>query len=119
MSDALDVTRRILTRLAANARNTGGTFAVMFLPYEMDLDDDRDYREQSDRLVDALQQWGAREDYPVLDLRDVLRAAGSEDLFLDTMHFSPKGHQVVARAARDWLIASRLVPVSTEATDGH
>jgi len=112
MSRALEVTRLILARFAVDSAQTGKRLAVMFLPYEMDLVEDQEYREQSDRLVKALREWGGRENYPVLDLRDILRAAPSRDLFLDTMHFSAAGHRIVARATREWLIASGLVPRS-------
>ncbi len=114
MPRALEVTRLILKRLAGDTRKSGGTFAVMFLPYRMDLGDDPEYQAQASRVVDALQSWGASEGYSVLDLRTALRTASSGKAFLDAMHFSPEGHHVVARAARDWLIGSGLVPASTE-----
>ena len=115
MPRALEVTRLILKRLAADARNAGGGFAVMFLPYRMDLGQNPEYHAQAAGVVEALQKWGASEGYAVLDLRAALRSASSTDAFLDAMHFSPEGHRVVARAARDWLIGSGLVPASTEA----
>ncbi len=115
MPEALEVTRRILARLAADARESGGRFAVMFLPYAMDLGEDVEYQQQAGRLVEALQTWGEREGYPVLDLRDILRSAASKDLFLDAMHFNADGHRLVARATDDWLIGAGLMPALTEA----
>jgi GDSL-like Lipase/Acylhydrolase family len=114
ISGALEVTRLILARLAADARDSGGRFAVMFLPYAMDLGEDPEYRQQAGRFVAALETWGKQEGYPVLDLRDTLRSAASRDLFLDAMHFNADGHQLVARATGAWLTAAGLVPALTE-----
>jgi hypothetical protein len=107
---ALDVTRLMLKRLASDARTAGGRFAVMFLPYRMDFGGDTEYQAQADRVVVALKSWAASDGYPVLDLRDALRTGAKTGAFLDAMHFSPEGHRVAAGAARDWLIASGLVP---------
>jgi hypothetical protein len=107
---ALDVTRLMLKRLASDARTAGGRFAVMFLPYRMDFGGDTEYQAQADRVVVALKSWAASDGYPVLDLRDPLRTGAKTGAFLDAMHFSPEGHRVAAGAARDWLIASGLVP---------
>jgi GDSL-like Lipase/Acylhydrolase family len=114
MPRALEVTRLVLKRLAVDARQAGGRFAVMFLPYRMDLGDDKEYRAQSGKLADALQEWGVRESYAVLDLRDVMRKSCSTDCFLDAMHFSNAGHRLVAGATRDWLMRSDLLRVTTD-----
>jgi hypothetical protein len=107
---ALEVTRLILKRFAAEARSAGGAFAVMFLPYRMDFGDNREYHAQAGQVVDALKKWGEAEGYPVLDLREPLRSTSGSGAFLDAMHFSPQGHRLASRAARDWLVGNGLVP---------
>jgi hypothetical protein len=76
----------------------------------MDLGDDREYHAQAGQVVDALEKWGEAEGYPVLDLREPLRSTAGSEAFLDAMHFSPEGHRLVSRAARDWLVGKGLVP---------
>jgi lysophospholipase L1-like esterase len=86
----------------------------MFLPYRMDLGTDREYQAQASRVVDELRAWGASAGYPVLDLRDALPRDIPRDYFLDAMHFSPEGHQLVARATKDWLMGAGLAPQPAE-----
>jgi hypothetical protein len=107
---SLETTRLILERLALRVQATGGSFAVLFLPYAMDFDNDPTYRERSDQLVGALRSWGTAGGYGVLDLRRELKSEGARELFLDTMHFSPAGHKAVAHATREWLLSSGFIP---------
>lgn len=94
---ALDVTQRLLERLAARARQAGATPLVVFLPYAMDYQGDAGYQSRVDRLLDGVRGSTRTAGFGFVDLRQPLRT-GSQGLFLDSMHFSPAGHDRVAAA---------------------
>jgi hypothetical protein len=101
--EALKITLRILDRLHADCQTHGSRLSVLLLPYAMDFGDDPRYRALSQWWVDAVVQWGQSADVEVWDLREPLAQADPEEIFLDTMHFSPEGHRRVAEHLLDLL----------------
>jgi lysophospholipase L1-like esterase len=129
----LEVTRHVLSQLADEARKNGSEVALVLVPARFQLND-VDYGhlrkavaaagqellrdKASERFASALAPLGQ----PMLDLLPALRAQPDPAglFFAENVHFTPRGHQVVAEAlerfVRDtWLpgthAPSEAVPV--------
>lgn len=107
---SLEVTRRILGRLAEYGRRLGSQMMVIYLPYQMDFGGEERYRSKSSQLAAELGRWGREAGFHVLDLRPALRAENPRALFLDTMHLSAGGHRRVAATLERELIGLNLIP---------
>ncbi len=82
---------RAMRRLA---REAGSGFLVILTPNEVQLFDDA-----YDAINERIAAWCARERIPFLDLLPALRASESRaDLFVDGLHLSEAGHELVAEA---------------------
>jgi lysophospholipase L1-like esterase len=119
----------VLEQLVILARTRGLRLVLVVFPVEVQLDGaaiDR-YRRDYGVSVPAralegepqrrLLAFGAAHDVPVIDVLPALRAAGGADLYLrlrairfDPVHFSPRGHRVVAEAIHRSLMDRRLLP---------
>lgn len=111
IAEGIDITRECVERVAATAARYGAGTAVALMPARFQVDD-ADYG----RLKDAVDQAGGRllrdaaserfdtafEAVPVprLDLLPALRAAlpGPDLFYQETVHLTPRGHQIVADA---------------------
>jgi lysophospholipase L1-like esterase len=119
----------VLERLVGLARARGLRVVLVVFPVEVQLDEAailryrRDYGVRvSERALDGEPQrrllaFGERHDVPVIDVLPALRAAGGTDLYLrtgairfDPVHFSPRGHRIVAETIHRALVERRLLP---------
>ena len=114
----LKVMTDAVSRLDALTRSQGARLVVLLLPARFQVDDD-DYgrlREGVARLGYTLERDRATERFrlalqasgvPVLDVLPVLReAAGGREVFMrSTAHFTPFGHETIARAIHRELVA--------------
>jgi lysophospholipase L1-like esterase len=116
----LDIVHRVVKQIAEEAGAAGARTAVMLMPARFQVND-VDYA----NLREAVEQAGGRlvrdaaterigralDDLPVprFDALPPLRAAGPDVFFLQTVHLTPRGHQVVAEALERFLRDSRLL----------
>jgi lysophospholipase L1-like esterase len=116
----LSVIHRVVQDIAREAAGRGARTAVVLMPArfqvnDVDYNNLREAVEQAGgKLVrDAATQRidGALQDLPVarFDPLPALRAAGPEVFFLQTVHLTPRGHEVVAEALERFLRDSRLL----------
>lgn len=120
IAHGLEVTRRVVAEIAADARASGARTAVILMPARFQVND-VDYA----NLRDAVSQAGgelvrdaatarfdaALRDLPVsrFDALPALRSAGPDVFYLHTVHLTPRGHEVVADALERFLRESRLL----------
>lgn len=122
------LTREVIRRIAAEAAAIGAHVGIVLVPARFQLND-ADYGhlrravEQAggtllrdaatDRFAEGLRPLGL----PMLDLLPVLRAQPDPaGLFFEgNIHFTPRGHAVVAEALADFLEASGLLEAATTA----
>jgi len=104
-----------LVRFAAEIRQDGGEFAVVFVPYKLRVlgpfcrfpatSDLHDFMSHVSPLRDYLRGWSEREGIALLDLTDPLieaaRAGRIPWLWGDT-HWNGEGHAVAAKALAAW-----------------
>jgi lysophospholipase L1-like esterase len=125
IAHGLDVTRRCVESISSEAASAGARTAILLMPARFQVDD-ADYG----RLRDIVAQSGgelvrdaatARFDaaldrlpLPRLDALPALRAAlpGPDLFFQETVHLTPRGHQVVAAALERFLRERRLLDES-------
>ncbi len=123
IADGLAITRDCVAEIAALATRLGARTAVVLMPARFQVDDG-DYG----RLRDAVRQAGgelvrdaASERFdaalrtlpvPTLDVLPALRAAtpGPDLFFQETVHLTPRGHEVVAAALDGFLEQTGLAP---------
>ena len=121
----LEVTRDSVSRIAALAAKDGAKTGVVLLPARFQLDD-----EDFGNLEAAAEQSGqtlvrdaATERFkaaleglpvPLMDALPALRAAPPRSgiFFKDTIHLTPRGHQVLAEALERFLLDSHLIPAA-------
>lgn len=88
------VTEAILDKIARATRDQDARLLVLYIPTTFDLQ-----REDAEIF---LQRWSARTNTPLLNLRDVFAALPEADRKrVYRYHWTPFGHEVVARALRD------------------
>jgi lysophospholipase L1-like esterase len=111
IQDGLAVTRRCVEDIIATARGSGATTAIVFMPARFQVDD-ADYGRLKDAVTQAggvLVRDGATQRFvaalatlpvPQLDVLPSLRGAlpGPDLFFQETVHLTPRGHEVVAAA---------------------
>jgi hypothetical protein len=119
----LQVTRECVSRIATLAAERGAKTAVLLLPARFQVNDE-DYgnlkaaaEETGNTLVrnaatDRFKAALAGLPWPVMDMLPPLFDAPrrSELFFESTVHFTPRGHQLVADALARFLLESHLVP---------
>jgi len=121
----LEVTRDSVSRIAALAAKDGAKTGVVLLPARFQLDD-----EDFGNLEAAAEQSGqtlvrdaATERFkaaleglpvPLMDALPALRAASPRSgiFYKDTIHLTPRGHQVLAEALERFLLDSHLIPAA-------
>lgn len=126
IAHGLDVTRRCVQAISTEAQEVGARTAVLLMPARFQVDD-VDYG----RLRDTVQQAGgelqrdaasqrfdaalATLPLPRLDVLPALRAAlpGPDLFFQQTVHLTPRGHQVVAAALERFLRERHLLDDAT------
>lgn len=123
ISQGLAITHRVVEQIAADASAGGARTAVVLMPARFQVDD-ADYG----RLREAVAQAGgelvrdaasarfndalADLNVPTFDVLPALRRArpGPDLFFQQTVHLTPRGHDVVAEALERFLRESGLVP---------
>jgi lysophospholipase L1-like esterase len=116
----LAIIHRVVEQMQQEARATGARTAIVLMPARFQVND-VDYA----NLRDAVSQAGgtllrdaagerideALRDVPVprFDALPALRAAGPDVFFLQTVHLTPRGHEIVAEALDRFLRDSRLL----------
>ena len=132
----LDITRQCLADIAAMAREDGARTGLVLMPARFQTDDG-----DFSRLEAILAQGGqtlvrdaaslrfkealAPLNLPMMDALDALREAPrrQELFFQQTVHLTPRGHEVVAEALERFVLASGLVggrpglPAPTQPTE--
>ena len=120
IGSGLAIIRRVVEQMQEEARAAGARTAVALMPARFQVND-VDYA----NLRDAVSQAGGTllrdaagdridevlRDLPVprFDALPALRAAGPDVFFLQTVHLTPRGHQIVAEALERFLRDSRLL----------
>jgi lysophospholipase L1-like esterase len=123
IAEGVAITRAAIEDVMTTARTEGAAFAVVLMPARFQVDD-ADYG----RLREAVRNAGgelvrdaatARFDrelaglpVPRLDLLPALRRAlpGPDLFYQETVHLTPRGHEVVAEALEAFLVRHQLVP---------
>jgi len=117
----LAVTRDAVSRLAALTSSQGARLVVLLLPARFQVDDE-DYGRlkaivarsgqtlERDRATERFKAALAGLDVPVLDALPALREASRQsDVFIQsTAHFTPYGHEVMARILAGFLLDSGM-----------
>jgi len=124
----LNVTRRAYEQIAQRAQGLGASTGIVLMPARFQVNDE-DYRNwdaivraagseldrngASKRFHDALAPLGL----PMVDLLGLLATQPDPAgvFFRQTVHLTPRGHDVVAGALFDFLQSSRLVSPSGQA----
>lgn len=118
----LEITRQSVETIAAEAAAVGARTGVLLMPARFQVDD-ADYGRLRDSVAQAggeLQRDAASERFdralatlplPRLDVLPALRAAlpGPDLFFQQTVHLTPRGHEIVAAALERFLRESHLV----------
>lgn len=118
----LDITRRVVETLAAEAAAAGARTAIVMMPARFQVDD-ADYGRLRDAVAQAggtLDRDGANRRFdaalagaplPRVDLLPVMRATlpGPDLFYQETVHLTPHGHEVVAAALEQFLRGSGLL----------
>lgn len=121
----LAVTRECVSRIAALAGTLGSKTAVVLLPARFQVNDE-DFAYLAREVAqhgEVLKRNGATDRFkraldglaiPVMDALPPLFDAPrrSETFFEDTVHLTPRGHQIVADALERFLFESQLLPSS-------
>jgi lysophospholipase L1-like esterase len=116
------ITRRVMESMIADSRKAGARVAVVLMPARFQVDD-ADYGRLREAVREAggeLVRDGATRrfeealtgiDAPVLDPLPAMRAVlpGPDLFFQQTVHLTPRGHDVVAEALDRFLRDSRLL----------
>jgi len=113
----LDVMTEAVSRLDALTRSQGAQLVVLLLPARFQVDDEdfQRLRDMVARLGETLERDRATERFksaleklgvPVIDVLPSLRhAARRADVFMrSTAHFTPSGHETIARALQQYLV---------------
>jgi len=117
----LDVSRRAFSQVVSRAKAIGASTGIVLMPARFQVNDE-DYRNLNTAVKEAggvldrnaasrrFQEALAPIGVPMIDMQPVLFAqpdrAGT--FFLRTVHLTPRGHEVVARALYDFLQSSGL-----------
>ncbi|MCK6555440.1 SGNH/GDSL hydrolase family protein [Candidatus Binatia bacterium] len=102
--DGLRLTEQAVLDMARGAWRRGAQFAVLLIPVQdriIALDTQRD-------LNDRFRTFAEQHDIPVYDLRDHMPAEGESELYY-TVHWTPRGHAVVADAVEGFLARNRFL----------
>jgi lysophospholipase L1-like esterase len=122
ITGGLKVMAEAVSRLDVLARKQGARLIILLLPARFQVDDE-DFRRLRDgvaRLGETLERDRATERFkavlgetgvPVLDVLPALRhaAEGTAVFMRSTAHFTPLGHETIAREIQRYLVANGLV----------
>ena len=129
VNEGLDIVRRATGKIAARAALRGARTAVILMPARFQTDDG-DFA----RLADAVKKAGSELDrtaatrryeqalaplgLPELDLLPILSAQPQRStlFFQNNVHFTPRGHAIVAQAIADFLQSSGLATAAARST---
>ena len=118
----LDITRRVVESIASEAAAVGARTAVVLMPARFQVDD-ADFGRLEAAVVEAggaLDRDGANRRFeaalagvqvPQMDLLPMMREAlpGPDLFYQETVHLTPHGHDVVARALHRFLRETGLL----------
>ena len=92
--------------------NLHARFAVVAVPFEPQLRQDLLNRDKAYTLKPQrkLQEICTRLNVPLLDLYDVFLANRDRELFRDSIHLTPAGHELVAEQLSEFLKREKLAP---------
>jgi lysophospholipase L1-like esterase len=130
IDEGIGITRRCLEDIASGASSIGARSGIVLMPARFQIDDE-DYdrlREAVERAGGAMDRDGANRRFtaalegleaPLVDLLPALRGTGPGPrlFYAETVHLTPRGHEIVAGALEQFLRESglldgRLVPPS-------
>jgi lysophospholipase L1-like esterase len=104
---AIDLVGTELLRVAELAHLRGDRFGIVLFPFSFQFENSVPAAPQQ-RLTAFAEQSGI----PVLDTLPTLRAFPPNRVLMDEDHFTPEGHQVVARAVASWIDRESLLPTA-------
>lgn len=119
--EAWKLTKTAIAATSDLTRAHGAEFVLMVIPYAVQVSPREgvagsrrlkipDFLRSSTKPQQVLAEFTAEKRMDYLDLLPTLRNAGVHPLFFDyDMHFTPKGHEVVARALASFLLERDLV----------
>lgn len=102
--EGLQLTEKAVLDMAAAARRRGAQFAVLLIPVQDRIIPLATQHELNERF----RAFAERNGIPVYDLREHLPASDEGDLYY-TVHWTPRGHTVVAGAIEQFLARDRLL----------
>jgi lysophospholipase L1-like esterase len=122
IGEGIEVTRECLQQIASGAATLGAQSGVVLMPARFQVDDE-DYghlKEAVERAGGEMRRDGATERFaaslaplglPVFDALPPLRGAlpGARVFYADTVHLTPRGHEVVAAGLESFLRTSGLL----------
>jgi lysophospholipase L1-like esterase len=97
--DAWEVTRRLILRIGARAEQLGGKLCVLRIPSKSETLTPDMYAQFHAELSAITQAAGI--DY--IDLRPALEATPFRTYYRDGIHWTPRGHQIVAKVIQEYL----------------
>ena len=106
LGNAMEVTKRLLARLAAGAKANGAELLVVILPgwAEMDGRNDGFHPQKQRDMINKLAS--ETSGVYVVDPTPLLRAEGASRTYgIVDKHLNPLGHFLVAKAIDDWLVS--------------
>ncbi len=104
------ITERLLEEIDRECSTRGIRFAVMVIPFDLQIENPSD-----DLPQQALLEFGRRTGIPVLDLLPILtREGGTSLIFQRDLHWNEKGHAVVGNALFRFLGEHGLIASGTK-----
>ena len=100
---ALELTERLLARLARSARSRGGELLVAFVPSKREIEGEPGYAPYQARVAARCRGLGIDH----VDLADALRGSWRRTYHRLDMHWNRVGHAVAAASLRDELVRRR------------
>jgi lysophospholipase L1-like esterase len=97
--DAWEVTRRLILRISAHAEQRGGKLCVLRIPSKSEMLTPDMYAQFNAELGAITQAAGI--DY--IDLRPHLEATPLRTYYRDGIHWTPRGHKIVAKVIQAYL----------------
>jgi lysophospholipase L1-like esterase len=110
MSEAVRVTERLLAAITAEAARAESRVVVAYLPYRLDFEKDLPYQKTARVVRAEIKRFSSKNNIAFLDLCDELEGRDVDGLFLDAMHLSAAGNDLVAQIIAERLTSLGLLP---------
>jgi lysophospholipase L1-like esterase len=101
---AMELTESELERILDLCRRRGHGFGLVIIPFKFQLESDG-----LDHPQRRLLAFAATHRIPALDLLPALGRHPAEDVMMDHVHLTARGHELAAAAIADWVLRERLL----------